>query len=229
MANDGAAIIDIGGESTRPGSQPVTAAEQIERVVPVIEKLGAQIEVPLSIDAKDPAVAAVALAAGASIINDISALADDDMARLAAYRQGPVILMHMQGTPADMQEAPHYDDVVTEVLEYLLARARHAQEFGIGKEMIFIDPGIGFGKTFDHNLQLLRSLDRFVASGYRVLLGTSRKRFLGQLTGKESLPDRIFGTAATVALAAASGVSIVRVHDAAEMTDVLRVANALTR
>lgn len=229
MANDGAAIIDIGGESTRPGSHPVTAAEQIERVVPVIEKLAAQIEVPISIDAKDPAVTAAALDAGASIVNDISALADDGMVRLAADRQVPVILMHMQGTPSDMQQAPHYDDVVTEVLEYLLARARHAQEFGISKEMIFIDPGIGFGKTFDHNLQLLRSLDRFIASGYRVLLGTSRKRFLGRLTGKDSPPDRILGTAATVALAAARGVSIVRVHDVAEMTDVLRVANALTR
>ena len=227
MARSGAAIIDIGPESTRPGSRPISAEEQINRAIPVIEKLAARIDMPISIDAKDPDVAAAALDAGASIINDITALADERMANLAADRQVPVILMHMLGEPETMQQAPHYDDVVAEVLGFLLDRARYAESCGINREMVFIDPGIGFGKSFEHNIELLGKLDRFVASGYRVLLGTSRKRFIGQLTGKENPPDRIFGTAATVAFAAVKGVSIVRVHDVAQMMDVVRTANAL--
>jgi dihydropteroate synthase len=229
MAKAGAAIIDIGPESTRPGSDPVSTAEQIARAIPVIEQLTAIIDIPVSIDTKDPAVAAAALDAGASIINDVTALADDRMAKLAAERQVPVILMHMQGTPDTMQKEPYYDDVVSEVLQFLLDRAKRAQDFGIRKEMIFIDPGIGFGKTFDHNIELLRHTDRFVASGYRVLLGTSRKRFIGQLTNKNEPSERVFGTAATVALAAAQGAAIVRVHDVAQMVDVVRVANLLNK
>jgi dihydropteroate synthase len=227
MARSGAAVIDIGPESTRPGSTPIPAEEQINRAIPVIEKLATRIDIPISIDAKDPDVAAAALDAGASIINDITALADERMAKLAADREVPVILMHMQGEPDTMQQAPHYDDVVAEVLDFLLERARYAESCGINREMVFIDPGIGFGKSFEHNIELLGKLDRFVASGYRVLLGTSRKRFIGQLTGKENPPDRIFGTAATVAFAAVKGVSIVRVHDVAQMMDVVRTANAL--
>ena len=227
MACSGAAIIDIGPESTRPGSKPIPAEEQINRAIPVIQKLATRIDIPISIDAKDPDVAAAALDAGASIINDITALADECMAKLAADREVPVILMHMLGEPDTMQQAPHYDDVVAEVLGFLLDRTRHAESCGINRDMIFIDPGIGFGKTFEHNIELLGKLDRFVASGYRVLLGTSRKRFIGQLTGKENPPDRIFGTAATVAFAAVKGVSIVRVHDVAQMMDVVRTANAL--
>ena len=227
MARAGAAIIDTGPESTRPGSEAVATEEQIARAIPVIERLTAETDVAASIDTKDCDVAAAALDAGASIINDITALADDGMAQLAADRQVPVILMHMQGTPAAMQKAPHYEDVVGEVLEFLLGRAKRAESFGIRKEMIFIDPGIGFGKTTEHNLQLLRNLDRFVSSGYRVLLGTSRKRFIGQITGRHEPVERIFGTAATVALAVAAGVSIVRVHDVPEMVDVVRVANML--
>ncbi len=229
MANSGAAIIDIGPESTRPGSAQVSTKEQIERAVPVIQKLTAKINIPVSIDAKDPDVAAAALDAGASIINDVTALADDRMAKLAAQRQVPVILMHMQGTPDTMQKEPHYEDVVSEVLQFLLDRAKHAQDFCIKKEMIIIDPGIGFGKTFDHNIELLRNTDRFVASGYRVLLGTSRKRFIGQLTGKDNPQQRLYGTAATVAHAAEKGVAIVRVHDVPEMVNVIRVANMLKK
>jgi dihydropteroate synthase len=227
MARAGTAIIDAGPESTRPGSKAVATQEQIARAIPVIERLAAETGVAISIDAKDCDVAVAALDAGASIINDITALADEGMAQLAADRRVPVILMHMQGTPAAMQKAPHYEDVVGEVLEFLLGRAKRAEGFGIRKEMIFIDPGIGFGKTTEHNLELLRNLDRFVSSGYRVLLGTSRKRFIGQITGRQEPAERIFGTAATVALAVAAGVSIVRVHDVPEMVDVVRMANIL--
>jgi len=227
MAADGAAIIDVGGESTRPGSEAVPADEQIRRVVPVIRGLSAKVDVPISVDTKDAAVAEAALDAGAGIVNDITALSDERMGELAGERGGPVILMHMQGTPTTMQAEPTYDDVVAEVLEYLVGRARLAEQFSIGRDRIFIDPGIGFGKTLDHNLLLLRNIDKFVGSGYRVLVGTSRKSFIGKITGQEDPARRIFGTAATVALCAAAGVSILRVHDVPEMLDVARVAKAI--
>jgi dihydropteroate synthase len=229
MAQQGAAIIDIGAESTRPGSKAVSAKEQIERVIPVIEKLAAKVKIPISIDSKDCQVVKAAIDAGASIINDITALSDERTANLAAEKKVPVILMHMQNSPATMQIEPQYKNVVKEVLDYLLTRAAAAQKAGIEKEKIFIDPGIGFGKTLQHNLELLQNLDVFVNSGYRVLLGTSRKKFIAALTGRESPKERIFGTAATVALAAAAGVSIVRVHDVAAMTDVVKVANKLRK
>ena len=227
MAADGAAIIDVGGESTRPGSDSVSVDMHIQRVVPVIKALCEKIDVPISIDTYRVEVAQAALEAGAGMINDITALSDERMGELAAERKVPVVLMHMQGTPATMQVEPKYDDVVGEVLEFLLGRAKRAEKFGISKDMIFIDPGIGFGKTSEHNLSLLRNIDKFVAAGYRVLVGTSRKRFIGKITGKEKPAERIFGTAATVALCAAAGVSIVRVHDVAEMVDVIKVANAV--
>jgi len=227
MVADGAAIIDVGGESTRPGSDPVSVDQQIQRVVPVIEALCQKTDVPVSIDTYKYEVARSALDAGAAIINDITALSDERVGELAAERQVPVVLMHMQGAPATMQNEPKYDDVVGEVLEFLLGRAKRAEKLGISKNLIFIDPGIGFGKTTEHNLSLLRNIDRFVATGYRVLVGTSRKRFIGQITGKEKPAERIFGTAATVALCAAAGVAIVRVHDVAEMVDVVEIANKL--
>ena len=227
MAADGAAIIDVGGESTRPGSDPVSVNQQIRRVVPVIESLCRKTDVPVSIDTYKFEVAKAAVEAGAGIINDITALSDERIGELAAERQVPVILMHMQGTPATMQIEPEYDDVVGEVLEFLLNRAKRAEKSGISKDMIFIDPGIGFGKTSEHNLSLLGNIDKFVAAGYRILVGASRKRFIGKITGKEKAAERIFGTAATVALCAMAGVSIVRVHDVAEMADVIKVANAV--
>lgn len=229
MAAEGAAIIDVGGESTRPGSAPVCADEQIARVVPVIRELRRRASVPISIDTYRFEVAKATLEAGAAMINDITALGDERMAELAAERQVPVVLMHIQGTPAMMQIEPKYDDVVGEVLEFLLGRAALAERLGIAKEKIFIDPGIGFGKTLDHNLSLLRNIDKFVASGYRVLVGTSRKSFIGRITGREDPMQRIFGTAATVALCAAAGVSVVRVHDVAEMADVVKVVAAVNR
>jgi len=227
MAADGAAIIDVGGESTRPGSEPIAASEQIERVIPVIEALSKKIDVPISIDTYNYEVAKAALEAGASMINDITALSDERMGELAVEQQVPVVLMHMQGEPATMQAEPKYDDVVVEVLGFLLERAKHAEGFGIKKNRIFIDPGIGFGKTLEHNLLLLKNLDKFVLSGYRVCVGTSRKSFIGKITGKEKPAERIFGTAATVALCVAAGASVVRVHNVAEMIDVVKVTNTI--
>ncbi len=226
MATDGAAIIDVGGESTRPGAKAVLTDEQLDRVVPVIEGLCQKVNVPISIDTRNLEVAKVALRAGAGMLNDITALADERMGKLVAERKVPVVLMHIQGTPETMQAEPKYEDVVGEVLEFLLTRAKRAEELGIAGNMIFIDPGIGFGKTLEHNLELLRNINKFVETDYRVLIGTSRKSFIGKLTGKNKPADRIFGTAATIAMCAAAGVSIVRVHDVAEMVDVVKVVNA---
>ncbi|UCF00449.1 MAG: dihydropteroate synthase [Planctomycetota bacterium] len=229
MVADGAAIIDIGGESTRPGAEPVSADEQIKRVVPVIEALVEKINVPISIDTKNNKVAKAALDAGAAMMNDITALSDDSMAELAAKYQVPVVLMHMQGIPATMQVEPKYENVVSEVLQFLLKRAKKAEDFGILRERIFIDPGIGFGKTLEHNLLLLKNLDKFVNTQYRVMVGTSRKSFIAAITGKEEPSERIFGTAATVAFCAVREVSIVRVHDVAEMIQVIKVVSAIEK
>jgi dihydropteroate synthase len=229
MAADGAAIIDVGGESTRPGAEPVSTKQQIERVVPVIEALCEKIAIPVSIDTYNVDVAKAALDAGAVIINDITALSDEVMAELAAEREVPVVLMHMQGTPATMQTEPKYDDVVGEVLEFLLGRAKFAERFGIPRQQIFIDPGIGFGKTLEHNLLLLKNIDKLVDTDYRVLVGASRKSFIGNITGRKNPAERIFGTAATVALCAAANVSIVRVHDVTEMMDVVKITNAIEK
>ena len=227
MVADGAAIIDIGGESTRPGAEPVSADGQIKRVVPVIRALAERINVPISIDTYNIEVAKAALDTGAAMLNDITALSDEHMAELAAEHKVPIVLMHMQGTPATMQLEPEYNNVVSEVLQFLLDRAKKAEEFGIPTERIFIDPGIGFGQTLEHNILLLKNLDKFVKTGYRVLVGTSRKSFIGTITGREKPSERIFGTAATVALCAIAGVSIVRAHDVAQMIEVIKVVNTL--
>jgi dihydropteroate synthase len=228
MASDGAVIIDVGPESTRPGSLPVPADEQIGRAIPVIEAIVKKTKTCISIDTTNYEVAKAALEAGATMLNDITALADEQMAQLAAQKQVPVVLMHIQGTPQTMQIEPRYKDVVAEVLAFLLERAKRAEEFGIPEERIFIDPGIGFGKTLEHNLKLLASIDKFVKTGYRILVGPSRKKFIGTLTGKEIPADRIFGTTAAVAHCASAGVSILRVHDIAEMAQVVKIANAIT-
>ena len=227
MAADGAAIIDVGPESTRPGAEPVTAKEQIQRAIPVIEALSKKSKTCISIDTTNFEVARAAFDAGASMLNDITALADEQMARLAAERQVPVVLMHIQGTPRTMQVEPRYKDVVAEVLAFLLERAKRAQDSGIPKERIFVDPGIGFGKTVEHNLKLLADIDKFVKTGYRVFVGPSRKFFIGKITGKDNPADRVFGTAAAVALCASAGVSIIRVHDVAEMIDIVKIVHAI--
>lgn len=227
MAAHGAAIIDVGPESTRPGSKPVPAAEQINRAVPVIQRLANELKIPISIDTSNLTVAKAALDAGASMLNDITALSDESLKALAAQRRIPVILMHMRGTPPTMQQNPVYGDVVKDVKDFLLERAASAIEVGVKQEHIILDPGIGFGKTIDHNLELLRNLDVICDCGYRALVGTSRKAFIGKLTGKDNASDRDFGTAATVALAIAKGASIVRVHNVAVMADVAAVANAI--
>ena len=227
MASQGAAIIDIGGESTRPGSEPVSINDEIARVTPVIKSLSDKTDIPISIDTYHVEVAKAALDSGALILNDITALNDERMGELAVEYEVPIILMHMQGTPTTMQAEPKYNDVVQEVLDYLIERANRAEKAGVPKERIFIDPGIGFGKTLEHNLELLRNIDKFVATNYRVLVGTSRKSFIGKITGKPIPSERIFGTAATVALLAAAGVSITRIHDVPQMYDVIKITNAL--
>jgi len=229
IAQQGAAIIDIGAESTRPGSEDISADKQIARAIPVIKQLSEKINIPVSIDTTHPVVAKAALDAGTAIINDITALADEAMTRLAAERKVPVALMHMQGRPQTMQADPSYADVMAEVCEYLIERAKAAEATGIPREYIILDPGIGFGKTLEHNLQILNQLDRLCEQGYRVLIGASRKRFIGQITGKDKPADRIFGTTATVSLAVEKGASVIRVHDVAEMVDVIKVSNAIHR
>ena len=216
MVADGADIVDIGGESSRPGSSPLSSGEELERVLPVLEKIRAECDVVLSVDTTKADVAREALDRGASIINDISALrADPDMATVAAERGAYVVLMHMQGIPRTMQATPEYDDVTGEVLEFLEDRVREATRRGIARERLFIDPGIGFGKRLEHNLALLRDIDCFAATGLPVLVGISRKSFLGELL---DLPasERLEATLAAQAVAVASGADILRVHDVRE-------------
>lgn len=229
MIEQGANIIDVGAESTRPGSKPVCADEQIRRAVPVIERLVHETTVPVSIDTFDVTVARAALTAGASVINDITALGTSGMAEMAAEFQVPVILMHMQGTPASMQQQPHYQDVVGEVLAFLLERAHKAEKAGLLKSDIWIDPGIGFGKSLEHNLTLLREIKRFVQTGYPVLVGTSRKRMIADLTGQTDPQARIHGTTATVAHCVAQGVAAVRVHDVQPAIDTVQVIQAISQ
>jgi len=229
MVAEGADIIDVGGESTRPGAAPVSPLEESARVVPVLAALRAALPAGavLSVDTRHATVAAAALDAGATIVNDISGAADPAMLPLVAARGAAVVLMHMQGTPATMQDAPRYDDVVAEVLHFLRARARAAEALGIATARIAIDPGIGFGKTREHNLRLLAALPRFVASGYPVLLGASRKRFMGAICA-ETVPGELVGaTAATTALGVAAGVRILRVHDVKPNRQAADVAWAL--
>jgi dihydropteroate synthase len=224
----GASILDVGGESTRPGAEPVSTAEELRRVVPVIEGLAAA-GARLSIDTSKARVAAAALDAGASIVNDVTALRGDPlMAALVAERGCDVCLMHMLGEPRTMQRDPVYDDVVADVRAFLAERLRFALEHGIAEGRVWLDPGIGFGKTVDHNLELLRRLDELVALGRPLVVGTSRKSFLGAITGR-STGERVAGTLATNVLALARGASIFRVHDVAEACDALAVAAATLR
>jgi dihydropteroate synthase len=214
MVGEGADVIEVGGESTRPGAQRVDVDEQLRRIVPAIRRLRDVLSVPLSIDTTRATVAEAALDAGASIVNDVSAGRDDpQMFAMSASRGVPVIVMHMRGEPATMQQDPVYEDVASEVRQFLLERAAAARSAGVPRDQIVIDPGIGFGKTSQHNLTLLAQLDRLVDSGYPVMLGASRKRFLGAIVKENEPARRDAATAATTALAVAAGVRMLRVHD----------------
>ena len=228
MVASGAALLDIGAESTRPGAGPVPAEEEGRRLLPVLRAVRRAVDVPLSVDTRKAAIARLALEEGADLVNDISAGRDDPALLPICARAGvPVVLMHMQGTPVTMQERPHYTDVVAEVSAFLAARARAAMAAGVAREAIVLDPGIGFGKTVRHNCELLRRLDVVVGLGYPVLVGVSRKGFIGALCGGRPTEGRLVGTAAAVALAVAGGAHLVRVHDVAAMRDVVSVAEAV--
>jgi len=230
MARQGADIIDVGGESTRPGAVPTDAAAQIARIVPVIEALRNLLpgDTLISVDTSLSEVAAAGLSAGAAIINDVTAgRADPGLLTLAAERGIPIVLMHMQGTPRTMQDDPRYRDVVEEVLGFLMERADAAQAAGIPSENIILDPGIGFGKCKDDNLVLLANLNRFVATGYATLLGTSRKRFMGAVCNETRPRELLAATVATTALGVMAGINIFRVHDIRENRQAADVAHAI--
>lgn len=228
MQEEGADIIDIGGESTRPGAEKISVKEEIRRVLPVIEALAKKVRVPISIDTYKSPVAKAAVSAGASIINDISGLRfDPKMARVAARHKVPVVLMHIKGTPEDMQKAPAYRALVPEIIDYLHESIAIAKDAGIPDNMIIIDPGIGFGKTGEHNLEIIRRLNEFEGLAKPILLGPSRKSFIGTLLGGLPATERLEGTAAAVAVGIFNGANIVRVHDVKAMLRVARIADAL--
>lgn len=226
MVAEGADIIDIGGESTRPGSRPVPVPEEIARTIPVIKKLRAQTGAMISIDTRNAETARAAVAAGADIINDISALADPGMAAVAAETGAGLVLMHMLGTPATMQNDPQYGDLVSEVRSFLEERTAFAMERGVAPEQIALDPGIGFGKTDEHNLALLRGIPALAAAGRPVLIGASRKGFIGRLTGREPA-DRLAGSLAAAVFSMLRGAQILRVHDVKESCDAARLVDTL--
>ncbi|HQR24843.1 MAG TPA: dihydropteroate synthase [Steroidobacteraceae bacterium] len=228
MVEEGAAIIDVGGESTRPGAAPVSADEEIRRVVPVIERLAGRVRVPISVDTSKPAVMQAAIEAGAVLVNDVRALKMPGALEAVAAGRAAVCLMHMQGEPRSMQEAPRYDDVVAEVREFLRARTAACERAGIPHERICVDPGIGFGKTPAHNLALLARLAELSGDGPPVLVGVSRKSLVGIITGRPP-GERLAGSIAFAALAVANGAAIIRAHDVAATVDAVRVACALRR
>ena len=229
MVADGAELVDVGGESTRPGSDVVAPEEEIHRVLPVIRRIVDELpDVPVSIDTRKPAVARAALEGGASIVNDVSAGADPAMFGVVGEADAGMVLMHMKGEPKTMQDDPSYYDVVAEVRGFLGDRVEAAVGAGIDLERLCIDPGIGFGKTLEHNLTILRDIRAFHHLGVPVLVGPSRKRFIGTLTDTD-VDDRIEGTAGVVAWCAAEGVDVIRVHDVKEMTRVVRVVDAIAR
>ena len=230
LAAEGAHILDIGGESTRPGADRVGEDEELGRVVPVIERLARSGQARLSIDTTKVGVARAALEVGASLVNDVSALRfDPGMAALVAETGAGCCLMHMLGEPRTMQEDPRYNDVVSEVKAFLEERLAFAVAEGVDEERVWLDPGIGFGKTMEHNLELLRRLDEIVAIGRPVVVGTSRKSFLGRLVGGRAEGERLPGTIATNVLALERGASVFRVHDVAQNADALAVAAATVR
>jgi dihydropteroate synthase len=227
LIDAGADLLDIGGESSRPGSEPVPLTEELRRVLPVVEALAAAVSVPLSIDTTKAEVARQALQAGAAIVNDISAMAaEPEMARVVADAGAGVVLMHMRGVSKTMQDDPRYHDVIGEVYDFLARRVDWSESLGIPRERIAVDPGIGFGKTIAHNLEILRNLHRFDTLGCAVLIGTSRKRFLGTITGR-GVGERATATAVSSLAACVAGARVVRVHDVAATVDAIKVWGAI--
>ena len=229
LVEEGADLLDIGAESTRPGALPVDEQEERRRLVPVVAAVAKAVSVPISVDTSKAEVAKAAIDAGAIMVNDVTALRGDSaMVGVVAQAGVALVLMHMQGTPDIMQHAPRYDDVVGEVAQFLAERVRYAIDQGVARDRIVVDPGIGFGKTLGHNLDLLANLRVFAELGYPVLVGPSRKGFIGQLTD-QSVEARGWGTAGVVALAVEQGANILRVHDVGPMKDVAKVAGAIAR
>jgi dihydropteroate synthase len=228
MFSDGADIVDVGGESTRPGARPITAKEELSRVVPVIEKILSKVEKPLSIDSYKPDVVEAALSSGASMINDVYGLRTPGMIDIAAEYDVPIVIMHMKGTPKTMQEKPTYKDVVSEIKEFFRERVSAALDGGVKKRNIILDPGIGFGKTLAHNVEILRRLPEFSKIGFPLMVGASRKRMIGELL---NLPpeERLEGSLAVGVYSILQGASILRVHDVRETVRAAKVADALAR
>ncbi len=227
LAVDGADLLDVGGESTRPGSAPVEAGEEADRVVPVVERLAARVDVPISVDTRRAEVAAEAIAAGASIVNDVTAGRDPDMFGEVAAAGAGMVLMHMRGEPATMQQLTGYEDVVGEVHDWLGERLEAAVEAGVDRECLAVDPGLGFAKTAAGSLLLMQSIERFLDLGRPVVVGPSRKSFIGVALGGLDVEERLEGTAGAVAWLAAHGAQVVRVHDVLEMARVVRVVDAI--
>ncbi|HDS1218065.1 dihydropteroate synthase [Stenotrophomonas maltophilia] len=227
LVEEGADLLDIGGESTRPGAVPVSVEEELRRIVPVIEQLAARTSVPISIDTFKPEVMRAAVAAGAGMINDIFGLRQDGALEAAAAANVPVVLMHMQGEPGNMQADPHYDDVVAEVHGFLVQRLFAAEMAGIAKKHLVIDPGFGFGKNTAHNMTLLARSERFLELGVPMLAGLSRKRSLGELTGRDAPAERVAASVAAHLIAVQRGARIVRVHDVAATVDALKIWRAV--
>jgi dihydropteroate synthase len=227
MVSEGADILDVGGESTRPGSEPITEEEEIDRVAPVVECLVRETPVPLSVDTSKPGVADACLRLGARIVNDVSGLTDPKMLAVLVRHGAAAVIMHMRGTPKTMQKDIQYDDVVREVKQHLAERARQAQQAGVRE--IIIDPGIGFGKTIEHNLQLLARLEELQDTGYPILFGASRKSFLGSITGGLPPEERIEASLAAAVIAVMNGADIVRTHDVQATWRAVRVADATRR
>ncbi len=228
MVENGADIIDIGGESTRPGSERISVKEEKERVIPVIEELSDNIDVPMSIDTYKPEVAEAAVSSGADMVNDVFGLRKKGMPETVADLGVPVIIMHMQGTPGNMQEDPTYENVVHDIYSFFVDRIEEAVEAGIEKKNLILDPGIGFGKTLEHNLEIIKRLDEFTSLGRPLLLGASRKSFLGQVLGKDA-GERLYGSLAAASIAVERGVSILRVHDVDETADVVKTVEEIRK
>jgi dihydropteroate synthase len=229
MARDGADIIDVGGESTRPGSEPVSLEEELSRTIPIIERLAREIDIPISIDTRKHEVAREAIRRGASMVNDVTGLkSDPEMARVVSEAGVPVCVMHMKGTPGDMQDDPVYEDLMPEIIEGLKESIDIALAAGISPDKIIVDPGIGFGKTAEHNLVIINRLGELKALGKPVLVGASRKSFIGKVLNRGA-DERLPGTAAVSAVAIMKGADIIRIHDAKEMVDVARMADAVRR